>query len=89
MDERSNARLLLDAYELIGEVIKRHLAVASKADERERNARDDKARENAQRAADAQDEMSRPLETAQVALLKALTRELNEPRGRLEFIEYE
>lgn len=89
MDERSNARLLLDAYELIGEVIERHLAVANKADKRERNARDNKARENAQRAADAQDEMSRPLETAQVALLKALTRELNEPRGRLEYIEYD
>ena len=89
MDERSNARLLLDVYELIGEVIERHLAVATKADERERNARDTSERENAQRAADAQDVMSKPLETAQVGLLKALTRELNEPHGRLEFTEYD
>jgi hypothetical protein len=86
-DGRSNARLVLDAYELIGEVVHRHLAIIDEADKREINARNDWERQKATNTQNEEDDNIKPLETAGVALLKALAIELNKPYEVLGYTE--
>ena len=86
-DTKTSAMILLEAYELIGVVIERHLDAIDRAAKRELNATKEFEKKNAIRLQDLENDELKPLETAQMALLKALTQELHEPYECIAFVD--
>jgi len=86
-DERSNARMLLDAYELVDIVINRYLDIVQRYGEKELNAKSDNERDIAIRHQEEHDFRLKPLSDIKIGLLRLIALELDEGMGNISWVE--
>ena len=86
-DERSNARILLEAYELVDIVINRYLDIVQRYGEKEINAKSDNEREISIRHQEEQDFRLNPLSDIKIELVRLIALELDEGMGNISWAE--
>ena len=86
-DERSNTRILLDAYESVDIVINRYLDIVDRFGEKEINAKSVEEREAAIRNGAAQDFWLNPLSEIKTALQRLISLELDAGEGHISWVD--